>query len=100
MAMEINGLNSSGNKTSASQGTASPRSRQTSSASSNNSSSSEQVNISAEARLLSQVASGLGADAPIDHDKVAALKAALADGSYQINADTIADKMLELDGKL
>lgn len=100
MAMEINGLNSSGNKTSASQGTASTRARQTSSASSNNSSSSEQVNISAEARLLSQVASGLGADAPIDHDKVAALKAALADGSYQINADTIADKMLELDGKL
>ncbi|WP_305906578.1 flagellar biosynthesis anti-sigma factor FlgM [Methylomarinum sp. Ch1-1] len=33
----------------------------------------------------------------IDHDKVAAVKAALQNGNYQINADSIAEKMLQLD---
>ncbi len=36
-------------------------------------------------------------DAPVDSDKVEALRAALADGSYKVDAKSIANKMLESD---
>ncbi len=34
---------------------------------------------------------------PVDADRIAALRAAIADGSYRIDADAIADRMIALD---
>lgn len=44
--------------------------------------------------LVSEIAS---AGAPIDGDKVAMIKRAIAEGRYPVNADRIADAMLALD---
>ena len=35
--------------------------------------------------------------APVDMDKIAAIKSAIASGNYPVNADAIAERMLELD---
>lgn len=35
--------------------------------------------------------------APIDTDKIARIKAAIASGNYPVDADAIADRMVELD---
>ncbi len=37
------------------------------------------------------------AGAPIEADKVARIKAGIADGSYRVNAQAIAEKMIALD---
>ncbi len=35
--------------------------------------------------------------APVDMDRIAAIKAAIASGNYPVNAQAIADRMVELD---
>lgn len=35
--------------------------------------------------------------APVDMDKIAAIKSAIASGNYPVNPDAIAERMLELD---
>jgi negative regulator of flagellin synthesis FlgM len=51
---------------------------------------------SAQVQLSSTAASLLagGASAEFDADKVARISAAIADGSFKVNADAIADKLL------
>jgi negative regulator of flagellin synthesis FlgM len=48
------------------------------------------VTVSASARSLEVVSAGSG----IDEAKVAAVKAAIADGSFKVNSGAIADKLL------
>ncbi|HUD35103.1 MAG TPA: flagellar biosynthesis anti-sigma factor FlgM [Variovorax sp.] len=48
------------------------------------------VTVSATARSLEGVSAGSG----IDEAKVKAVKAAIADGSFQVNSGAIADKLL------
>jgi negative regulator of flagellin synthesis FlgM len=48
------------------------------------------VTVSAAARSLEAPAAGSG----IDEAKVAAVRAAIADGSFKVNSEAIADKML------
>lgn len=54
------------------------------------SSAGEKVATSPAARLAS-------AGAPLDTDKVARIKEAIASGNYPVDADKIADRMVELD---
>ncbi|RLT92592.1 flagellar biosynthesis anti-sigma factor FlgM [Ketobacter sp.] len=100
MAMEINGLNSNqvnsnkargGQKVGVSEADAKKTTAQTETA------NAETVKISPEAQALNRVSQQMETDAPVNQDKVEALKAALADGSYKINAQSIARKMLESD---
>lgn len=46
---------------------------------------------------LSPAARMAGEGAPVDLDKVAAIKAAIASGNYPVDPDAIAEKMLSLD---
>lgn len=48
-------------------------------------------------RLSSPAAALAATGAPIDSDKVAAIRAAIANGSYAINPRAIAEKMIALD---
>ena len=100
MAMEINGLNSnqvntnkarSGQKVS----TADANAKKVDSKA--ESSGGETVKISPEAQALNRVSQQMETDAPVNQEKVEALRAALADGSYKINAQSVARKMLESD---
>lgn len=53
-------------------------------------SSSMQVNVSSAARTLDSASAGSG----IDQKKVDAVKAAIANGTFSVNAGAIADKLL------
>lgn len=101
MAMDINGLNSNqanANKTrSGDKVSASRDSRVNSSPSSEISSSADKVSISAEGKKLSQLSSQLGSDTPINREKVDALRSAVSDGTYKIDPQSLAKKMLNDD---
>lgn len=57
----------------------------------------ESVSLSNQAKNLKQVEQKL-ADLPeVDDDRVAKIRAALEDGTYKIDAEKLAQKMLEMD---
>lgn len=58
------------------------------------------VKLSAEAQSLTQLETQLKAAPDVDSDKVNALRAAIADGSYQINAERVAEKLLNFEAQL
>ncbi len=100
MAMEINGLNSNQvntNKARSGQKVAADNAEAKQSNTKAETSSQETVKISPEAQALNRVSQQMETDAPVDSDKVEALRAALADGSYKVDAKSIANKMLESD---
>lgn len=50
-----------------------------------------------EARVAAtQVARNLAASAPVDHERVAQIKQAIASGKYPIVAETVADRLMAL----
>ncbi|MFT3965856.1 MAG: flagellar biosynthesis anti-sigma factor FlgM [Sphingobium sp.] len=52
----------------------------------------------AEGAAMTSPAARLAQDgAPVDVDKIARIKAAIASGNYPVDADAIADRMVELD---
>lgn len=58
----------------------------------------DSVQLSDQAHSLKRLEDNIAAAPAVNDDKVAALRAAIADGSYQINADSIAEKMLTSEG--
>ena len=52
--------------------------------------SSASVSASPAARMAAE-------GAPVDMDRIAAIKSAIASGNYPVNPDAIAERMLELD---
>ena len=102
MAMEINGLNSnqanagkakSGQKTSA----VDTGARKSPPSADGSRGETETVKISAEAQALNRASQQLETEAPVNQEKVDALRAAIADGSYKADPQSIARKMLESD---
>ena len=100
MAMDINGLNSNqvntnkarpGQKVGATDANAKKTDSKTENA------AGDTVKISPEAQALNRVSQQMETDAPVNKEKVEALKAALADGSYKVNSQSVARKMLEGD---
>lgn len=101
MAMDINGLNSNQANTSKAKSgeklTAPKKSGPAPSANVDPSSNKDTVSISAEAKKLSQLSNQLGADTPVNREKIEALKSAISDGSYKVDSQQIAKKMLSDD---
>ena len=100
MAMDINGLNSNQTNTSrarsAQKAVSSPVS-QPDESNSPKKTSGETVSISAEGQMLNRVSNDIKSDTPVNKSKVEALRAAIADGSYKVDAQSVAQKMLESD---
>ncbi|MDC0663350.1 flagellar biosynthesis anti-sigma factor FlgM [Marinobacter sp. SS21] len=57
----------------------------------------ENVKLSSQAKELKQLEQRLSSYPETDDDRIEQIKAALADGSYKIDAEKLAQKMLEMD---
>jgi len=58
------------------------------------------VEITAAAQDIKS-ATAVGTSAPVvNEDRVAAIKAAVQNGSYQVNAERVAEKLLQFEGQL
>lgn len=56
------------------------------------------VQLSAEALLMQEAESRLRDLPEVDSERVASIRAAIADGSYQVDSGRIADRLLSLEG--
>ncbi|MGB3623395.1 MAG: flagellar biosynthesis anti-sigma factor FlgM [Ketobacter sp.] len=100
MAMDINGLNSSqANSSKARNGQKVVSSPVSQPDESNNPAkpSGETVRISAEGQTLNRISKDIDLETPVNQSRVEALRAAIADGSYKVDAQATAAKMLESD---
>ncbi|SFR43489.1 anti-sigma-28 factor, FlgM family [Marinobacter daqiaonensis] len=57
----------------------------------------ENVNLSQQAKELKQIGQKLESSPEVDDSRVEQIRAALADGSYKVDAEKLAQKMLEMD---
>ncbi|MBE0487130.1 flagellar biosynthesis anti-sigma factor FlgM [Marinobacter sp.] len=57
----------------------------------------ESVSLSNQAKNLKQLEQKLGDYPEMDDDRIAQIRSALEDGSYKIDAEKLAQKMLEMD---
>ena len=57
----------------------------------------ESVNLSSQARDLKQLEQKLGDFPEMDDERIAQIRSALEDGSYKIDAQQLAQKMLDMD---
>ncbi|HZJ92004.1 MAG TPA: flagellar biosynthesis anti-sigma factor FlgM [Thiopseudomonas sp.] len=62
--------------------------------------SGESVQLSKDARQLQNLSAKIADMPSIDSEKVAQLKQAIADGSYQVDSQRVASKMLDLEAQL
>lgn len=60
-------------------------------------STTSDVSLSSQAQSLSRLESQLSSTPEVNSDRVSELKKAIAEGSYQINPESIAQRMLEQD---
>lgn len=100
MAMEINGLNSSptnANKTRTGQAVAAPNAGSPAEATAKASSGADTVQISSQGKVLNRLQDQMGKEASVNREKVESLKAAIANGTYKPDAQSIAQHMLESD---
>lgn len=56
-----------------------------------------EVSLSSQAQTLSRLESEINSAPSVNSDKVAEIQKAIADGTYEINAERIAQKMIEQD---
>ncbi|TVP58072.1 MAG: flagellar biosynthesis anti-sigma factor FlgM [Halomonadaceae bacterium] len=61
---------------------------------------SESVNLSQSGRTLSEAESALSRQPEIDDSKVESIRQALQDGSFKIDAEEVAQKMLDMDNSI
>jgi len=57
----------------------------------------ENVNLSSQAKNLNQLEQKLGDYPEMDDDRIAQIRSALEDGSYKVDAEKLAQKMLDMD---
>jgi len=60
----------------------------------------DEVNLSTSAQVLKELTDAVEASAVNSESRIEAIRQALADGTYQIDARSIADKLLSLDEQL
>lgn len=99
--MEINGFNNKGvNGKAANAGQAVPTSKQDPAATARQAAAAprqDTVVLSSEARALSRLQNQVDNSAPVNREKVEAIKSAIAKGEYQADSRRIAEKMLDSD---
>lgn len=61
------------------------------------SNSKDSVALTDRAKDLQALQNKIAESPVVDNEKVEAIKQAIADGSYKVNADSVADKLLDLD---
>ena len=62
--------------------------------------SNDQVELTSTAQKLDEVVANLASEPVVDRQKVEAVKQALADGKYQVDSASIAQKLIEIDDLL
>lgn len=100
MAIDLNGLSS--NQTTATRGKGADQQRSSQVAekgdnSTPNQAVSDTVKLSDAAQALQEAGKRLDSAPDVDAERIASIKAAIADGSYQVDSGRIADKMLQFD---
>jgi len=99
--IDTNRLNGSGqNTTRARENTKAPdnnssHSSKTDSADNKNDSTANKVEFSQQAQAISRIETGIKSSPEVNSAKVEAIKMAIAEGRFEINADAIAEKMLQ-----
>ena len=103
MAIDINGINPNQPGSSRSRNVDAQQVRQNSDTKTPNGQETiadkrgESVSFSGTAKDFQQIEAGLKDLPDIDADKVANIRAALEDGSYEVSADRVAQKMLNME---
>jgi negative regulator of flagellin synthesis FlgM len=64
------------------------------------SSSADQLTLTSSARTLQKLSAAVAQTPVVNSDKVAAVKQSIQNGTYTINAGSIADKMLQTESEL
>ncbi|WP_409524957.1 flagellar biosynthesis anti-sigma factor FlgM [Nitrincola sp. MINF-07-Sa-05] len=100
MAIDLNGLSS--NQTTAARGKSAEQQRNSpvaekSENSTLNQPASDTVKLSDAAQALQEAGKRLDTAPDVDAERIASIKAAIADGSYQVDSGRIANKMLQFD---
>ena len=62
--------------------------------------SSDQLSLTSSAQLLKELNDVVAATPEVDSSRVEAIKQAIAEGTYQVDAGRIADQLLKLDDQL
>jgi negative regulator of flagellin synthesis FlgM len=60
----------------------------------------ENVSLSSQAKNLKQLEQTLDSYPEVDDNRIEQIKAALADGSYKVDAEKLAQKMLDMDNSI
>ena len=60
----------------------------------------DQLSLTSSAQLLKELNEAVEASPEVDQDRVEAIKQALAEGNYDVDAGRIADKLLNLEDQL
>ncbi len=62
--------------------------------------SGDSVNLSSEAQVLAQLEAQVKSTPDVDAERVATIKAAIDSGTYEFNAERVAQRMLDADSQL
>lgn len=61
---------------------------------------SDRVSLTSTASKLKDIERSIGSDAPVNQDRVNQVKDALSRGEYRVDADRVADKMIDFETSL